>query len=103
MPLYGITAIRIDPNSGRITHARMGPVNGGDREWIGPQRVVEAREVVVRLVAGDTVYSLHTVEGGHTIPGARARRVVFVNGAEGFDTLDPENHPGRTVRDLPLM
>jgi hypothetical protein len=100
MALYGITAIRVDPNNNRITHARWAQMDGASNEWMGPQQVVEAHEVANRLVGGDIVYCIHTIEGGNTV-GARARRVVFANGAEGFDTFKPQRHPGRTFRDLP--
>jgi hypothetical protein len=103
MALYGVTGIRVNPNNNRITHARLGQIDGQTNHWVGPLQVVEAHEVADRLVAGDTVYSIHTIEGGHTVPGAKARHVVFDNGAEGFDTLEAENHPGRTVRDLPQV
>jgi hypothetical protein len=93
----------VDPNNNRITHARWAQIDGATNEWMGAHQVVEAQEVANRLVAGDTVYSIHTVEDGNTVPGAKARHVVFVNGEEGFDTLEPDNHPGRTIRDLPSL
>ena len=81
MALYGITAIRVDLNNNRITHARLAEIDGANNKWMGPPQVVEAHEVANRLVGGDIVYSIH----GNTV-GARAPRVVFANGAEGFDT-----------------
>ena len=96
MALYGITGIRVDPNNNRITHVRWAQMDGANNKWMGPPQVVEAHEVANSLVGGDMVYSIH----GNTV-GARARRVVFANGAEGFDTLKPQKHPGRTFRDLP--
>jgi hypothetical protein len=96
MALYGISGIRVDPNNNRITHARWAQIDGANNKWMGPLQVVEAHEVANRLVGGDIVYSIH----GDTV-GARARRVVFANGSEGFDTFKPQKHPGRTFRNLP--
>src|SRR5688572_26549525 len=101
MALFAITAIRIDPRSNRITHARMGQFDAGTNKWMTEPAVVEALDVAAHLMKGDTVHSIHEIEGGHTVPGAKARRVVFQDGSEGFDTREPHKHPGRTMRDLP--
>jgi hypothetical protein len=103
MALYGITHVRINPNNNRISHARWGQIDGAANEWIGQLEVVEAHEVGNALVFNDVVYSIHTIQDGNTVPGAKARYMVYANGEEGFDTLEPENHPGRTFRDLPTI
>lgn len=101
MALYGITGIRVNPNNGRITHARLAQIDGATNNWIGDLEIVEASEVASVLVAGDTVMSIHSLPDGNRVPGAQAQYMVFEHGIEGFDTLEPENHAGRTIRDLP--
>jgi hypothetical protein len=101
MALYGVTAIRVNGNNNRITHAKLGKIDGQTNKWIGEPEVVGAHDVGDLLLDGDnTVYSIHEIVGGRVL-GAKAKYVVFDNGVESFDTLEPENHPGRTVRDLP--
>ena len=100
MPVWGITAIRTAPNSDRITRVRWQQIDSAENEWIGDQSVAEAHEVANELAVGNLVYSIHTLPDGNTVHGAQARHVVYQGGDEALDSLEPENHHGRTLHDL---
>ena len=103
MSVYGITEVRVNQNqNNRIEQVRwaMFNVSPDAPPVLGELQEAEAHEVADRVHAGDEVYSVHAIPGG-TVLGAKARYVVYQNGHEGIDTLEPENHQGRTLQDLP--
>lgn len=95
MAFYGITAVRLNAK-GRIEKVRWRRIDGAANN----ETVVEAHEVANALACGDTVTTIHGMPGG-TVPGANAKYVVFEQGNEGIETLNPDSHPGRTLLDLP--
>lgn len=94
---YGITALRYAGS--QIVEAMMGLIDSTQSRWDLRPTPTHLREVVDRLVEGDTVISLFPDDEGGLQPGPEVKVDVL---PEGTETLAlAEDAPGRSLRDLP--
>lgn len=97
MTYYMIDGARYDAK-GRLTHVSMGAVDSVKNKWVyNPE--VTAIEDVVNKMHGSATVMVRTVRGSQ---GATVRIAVeAATGREFIVEVDPENHPGGTLKDLP--
>lgn len=101
MSLYAINGVRIDPETGRVTHVRWAQVDPKRNAWVRDPYVEEVISVVDAITGGDDVCTLFPVED-RTVPGPKVKVVVYAGGLEGIDVVDPKED-GRTLADLPAV
>ncbi|MDR5765000.1 phosphatidylserine/phosphatidylglycerophosphate/cardiolipin synthase [Caballeronia sp. LZ028] len=97
MPAYVVNGVRLDENTGRVTHVRWGEVHSGKPEWVSQPTVAEVSDVVAALDSGSEVTSSFMVEG-HFVFGPR---FVVVAHEDGSTSVDLDKIEDRVVaRDL---
>ncbi|MGO4305750.1 hypothetical protein [Cupriavidus sp. RAF12] len=100
MTTHAVTAKRIDPNTGELTHVMWGQVNRDGSQWTIEPRIGTVLEVVDALTFGDTVVTVFEIEGGR-VPGPHLRVTVDGHGRESIAIEPAELKAGRTIVDLP--
>jgi hypothetical protein len=94
---YGITAVRFA--GAQVVEAMMGLIDRSQARWDMRPPPTRVKEVVDRLVEGDTVISLFADEDGQLHPGPEVKVDVLAEGTETLALADES--AGRSLRDLP--
>lgn len=94
---YGITALRYAGN--QVVEAMMGLIDRTQPRWDLRPAPTRVKEVVDRLVEGDTVISLFPDDEGGLEPGPEVKVDVLPEGTEALALA--EDRPGRSLYDLP--
>jgi hypothetical protein len=102
MSMYAIEAVRINADSGRIEQVRWGRIDPAHNTWETEPFISDVNEVVDKLMDGDEVWTAFSV-ANLSVLGSKVRVVVHEDGSEGIETVDPANHAGRTLHDLPAF
>ena len=102
MATFAIDAVRINAQDGKISHARLGPVDPTTRTWQSPPTVMKVAEVIDIIRRGDDVWSLFTL-GGTRFLGPKIRPVPHTDGRDGIDTDVPDGHIEKCIDDLPRL
>ncbi|MDB5761576.1 MAG: hypothetical protein JWQ21_571 [Herminiimonas sp.] len=105
MAFYVIEAVHFGATGERVERVRWGKIKGGEIRppaWSFEPEEDDVISVVDALRAGDDVCMAFPVPGG-TVMGPHLKTVVYADGARGIETLDPDNHPGRTLQHLPTF
>ena len=97
MSYYMIDAARYDAKD-RLTHVHMGEVDNVNNRWVYEAKVTTVEDAV-NTMHGSAVVMVRTDRGTQ---GATVKIAVdSVTGREFIMDVDPENHPGGTLKDLP--
>jgi hypothetical protein len=102
MTTHAITAVRVDRETGRITHVLWGELTLDGIGYEVAPRPAPVIDVVNTLAAGDAVVTVFPIEG-QRVAGPKVGLVVYPGGSEGIETISDDRHPGRTLLDLPRM
>ncbi|CAE6840544.1 hypothetical protein [Paraburkholderia haematera] len=102
MTVHAITAVRLEPDSQRVTHVLWGQVSvSGEQFEVAPHES-PVIEVVDALARGDTVVTVFPLDG-QRVAGPEVRRIVYEAGREGIETVAVDSGPGQTLADLPRL
>lgn len=94
---YGITALRYAGT--QVVEAMMGLIDRTQAHWDLRPAPTRVKEVVDRLVEGDTVISMFPDDAGGLEPGPEVKVDVLPEGTEALALA--EERPGRSLVDLP--
>ena len=94
-----ITAVRLNPRNGRVADVHWRSWHWQTGQWIGPQTQATIHEVLLALLAKESVaIAFKTPQGWER--GAKVRRIVSDSGTESIMS-DPSEKPGMELLDLP--
>ena len=105
--MHVISAIRLHPTQGHISHVRSQPCDPMTNQFTGGQAIVEANEVANELAVGNPVQTVFEVSVPGTgnvvrVVGATPVRSVLADGRETIS--NPTEFPeGRGLLDLPRV
>ncbi|EIF31819.1 hypothetical protein BCh11DRAFT_07357 [Burkholderia sp. Ch1-1] len=102
MTVHAITAVRLEPDSHRVTHVLWGQVSVSGEQFEVVPHESPVIDVVDALARGDTVVTVFPVDG-QRVAGPEVRRVVDEAGRVGIETVAVDSGPGRTLVDLPRL
>lgn len=98
MSYYMIDAARFDAKES-ITHVRLGKVDNARNKWVYEPEISEVSDVVNTMHNPANIVMVRTAQGSQ---GATVRIAVeAATGREFIVEVEPENHPGGTLKDLP--
>jgi hypothetical protein len=102
MSVYAIDAVKINPESGRIEQVRWGKIDLHQHIWETEPVIVNAVDVINNITSGDEVWTAFPI-GQLTVLGPKVGIVENEHGSKEIEIIDPDNHPGRTLGDMPVF
>lgn len=99
MSVYAIDAVHMNHHSGLVEKVRWGKIDDSNRHFEVEPMVSDVTDVVEKILSGEEVRAAFPV-GMFTVLGPKVG--ITVSGeVRGIEVIDPEDHPGRTVAELP--
>ena len=102
MSMYAIEAVRTNPANGRIEKVRWGKLDFSRNHWELDPMESDVTEVVRKLQAGEEVRAAFPV-GHFTVLGPRLEICQSGPDTQEIEVIDAEEHPGRTLSDMPTF
>ncbi|MGV3654521.1 MAG: hypothetical protein ACO1N5_09895, partial [Noviherbaspirillum sp.] len=102
MSMYAVDAVRMNAASGRVEKVRWGKLDYSGMHWELEPMEGDVAEVVDKIQAGDEVRAAFPV-GNFTVLGPRLEVFRSRRGEEEIEVEDADEHPGRTISDMPTF
>ncbi|MGI4848424.1 MAG: hypothetical protein ACRYGK_09880 [Janthinobacterium lividum] len=99
MSIYAIDAIHMNRHSGQVEKVRWGKVDHAHRHWEVEPVVCDVTDVMDKIMSGEEVRAAFPV-GMFTVLGPKIGIIASGNSRD-IEVIDPDDHPGRTVSELP--
>jgi hypothetical protein len=101
MSVYAIDAVRMNPKSGLVEQVRWGRVDHTHNHLEVEPVVSDVNDVVDKILSGEEVRAAFQV-GHFTVLGPKVGINLSSQGKD-IEVIDPDEHPGRTVGELPTF
>lgn len=101
MSVYAINAVRMNAKSGLVEQVRWGRVDHDHNHWEVEPVISDVGDVVDKILSGEEVRAAFLV-GRFTVLGPKVGINLSSQGKD-IEVINPEDHPGRTVSELPTF
>ncbi|MDB5841080.1 MAG: hypothetical protein JWQ23_3032 [Herminiimonas sp.] len=101
MSVYAIDAVRMNAKSGLVEQVRWGKVDHTYKHWEVEPVISDVTDVVEKILSGEEVRAAFPV-GHFTVLGPKVGITISSQGKD-IEVIDPDDHPGRTVAELPTF
>jgi hypothetical protein len=99
MSIYAIDAVHTNHQSGMVEKVRWGRVDHANRHWEIEPEISDVSVVVDKILSGEEVRAAFPV-GHFTVLGPKIG-IIVSGDVRGIEVIDPDEHPGRTMAELP--
>ncbi|VVE49829.1 hypothetical protein PTE30175_04521 [Pandoraea terrae] len=100
MSVFAINGVRLNDDTGRVTHVRWARVDTDTNTWAAEPAVDPVIDVVEVIMGGDHVFTVFR-DGANTIPGPRVRIDILPGGVETLALENAGKH--QTFQNLPRI